>query len=466
MIETNIERLWEQLLAFIEEGLVIPVIGPELLILQIEGKSTLLYTYLAEQLARRMQISFEPDDSLNLVVCKYLSQGGGREDIYPALKRALSELSPDKLPDTLIKLAEIRPLNLFVSTSFDPYLAQVLNQLRFGGENKTRVLGFNLKSYNDLPAVKVLKKTTVFHLFGKVSATPEYAVTDEDVLEFMHELLSHDACPKRLSDALVNRYLMVIGCPLSDWLGRFFVRIGNKNRLVISGDKIDFLIGDQLHKETNLLEFLQYFCRKTKVFPMTSIEFINQLHQRWMALHPSKDEPYEEDEEMPIGGEEDVVVPLPENEDLMQKGAVFLSYAHEDQSTVEIIKDAFEIFGIEVWLDRNPHALRVGDKFETRIKTNIEQCSLFVPIISRNTLTQEPRYFHKEWKYAEYRADFYPDNRRFLIPVAIDDTPPEHPDVNEKFRNLHWERIENGQCSTEFLSEIKSLQRRYRKVNR
>ena len=287
MVEKNTERLWEQLLEFIEDGRVIPVIGPELLMLDINGKPTLLYCYLAERLANRLQISSEPSDTLNAVACRYLSQGGQREDLYPELKRAMPPLPEIKLPEALVKLAEIRPLNLFVTTSFDPLLAHVLNQVRYGGLEKTQVLAFSPGSTNDLPvALEQLDRATVFHLFGKLTAVPEYAVTDEDVLEFMHALQSRTSRPERLFDALIRQNLIVIGCPLSDWLGRFFVRIGKKERLVISSGKTDFLAGDQLQNETNLAEFLQHFSSRTKVFPMASIEFVNELHRRWIALHP------------------------------------------------------------------------------------------------------------------------------------------------------------------------------------
>ena len=75
---------------------------------------------------------------------------------------------------------------------------------------------------------------------------------------------------------------------------------------------------------------------------------------------------------------------------MMRAGAVFLSYASEDRPAVILIRDALEQAGIDVWFDRNPEALRVGENFESKIKTNINQCSLFVPIISRNTLTPKP----------------------------------------------------------------------------
>ena len=453
MVDKNTERLWEQLLDFIADGRVIPVIGPELLMLDLGGEMRLLYSHLAKQLANRLQIDFEPADTLNKVACRYLSQGGQREDIYPELKRVMPPLSEIKLPETLVKLAEIRPLNLFVSTSFDPLLTHALNQVRYGGLEKTEVLAFSPGSNNDLPvAMEQLDHATVFHLFGKLTVVPEYAATDEDVLEFMHTLQSRTSRPERLFDALSKQNLMVIGCPLSDWLGRFFVRIGKKERLVISSGKTDFMVGDQLQSETNLAEFLKYFSGRTKVFPMASIEFVNELHRRWMELHPPTLQPAK-------------AMGLPESDaDKMQTGAVFLSYASEDRPAVIMIRDALEQAGIDVWFDRNPEALRIGENFAVKIKTDIDQCSLFIPIISRNTLTEKARFFRTEWKHAQDLAERYPDDKRFIIPVAIDETPPDASAVPEKFRSLHWERMQGGQAPVEFVNEIKRLYRDYQRT--
>jgi hypothetical protein len=39
MVEKNIERLWNQLLTFIKDERVIPIIGPELLKVDIDGET-------------------------------------------------------------------------------------------------------------------------------------------------------------------------------------------------------------------------------------------------------------------------------------------------------------------------------------------------------------------------------------------------------------------------------------------
>lgn len=461
MFEKNTERLWDQLIEFIEDGRVIPIIGPELLKLNIEGKATFLCTYLAEQLANRLQVDSEPTDTLNQVACRYITQGGQREDIYPEIKHVMPSLTEAELPEALIKLAEIRPLKLFVTTCFDPLLAQVLNQVRYGGKVNTQVLEFypGVDLDNDLPvALKDLHRTTVFHLFGKMSAAPEYAVTDEDVLEFMHKLQSKTSRPARLFDALIKEDLMVIGCPLSDWLGRFFVRLGKKGRLVTSGGKTDFLAGDQFQIESNLTQFLNNFSRRTKVFPMASIEFVNELHRRWIALHPPS---LHDDEPIPVLETPHLKPATPLAS--MHNGAVFLSYASEDRSAVMLIQEALEQAGIDVWFDRNPEALRPGDNFANKIKSNIDKCSLFIPIISQHTLTPRPRFFRTEWNYAQDVSARYPDNWRYIIPVVIDDTSPESTTIPEMFRQLHWENMQGGQTRVEFVNEIKRLYRDYQR---
>lgn len=453
MAEKNIERLWEQLLTFIEDNRVIPVIGPELLQCNLASETMLLYPYLAKQLADRLDIDFDPGDTLNTVAARYLAKGGDREDIYPELMKAMPLLRHDQLPDPLLKLAGIRSFNLFVTTCFDPLLVHTLNQVRYGGQSKTQVLAFSPGSSSDLPEdFERLDRTTVFHLFGKLSPIPDYAVTDEDVLEFMHALQSKTTRPDRLFDVVIKQNLMVIGCPLSDWLGRFFVRISKKDRLIVSGGKTDFMAGDQLQHEKDLATFLQHFSYRTKVFPISSIEFVNELHQRWSVLQPQAAQPTK-----PIDF-------LDNDHDKMQKGAVFLSYASEDRPAVMLIRDALEHAGIDVWFDRNPDALLAGEDFEQKIRANIDQCSLFIPIISEHTLTPKPRFFRKEWNHAQQLAESYPDDWRFIIPVAIDDTAPNAPAVPEKFRKLHWEKLPSGQTSIPFVEEIRRLYRKYQRL--
>src|SRR5215469_12159235 len=111
---------WEILIQLIEEGQVIPVVGRDLLTVDVGGPK-LLYPYLAEKLAVSLAVSPDnlPDgEELNEVACRYITAGNRVEDIYPALKTVASRAEAAlKVPEPLLKLAAIRPLRLFVTTT-------------------------------------------------------------------------------------------------------------------------------------------------------------------------------------------------------------------------------------------------------------------------------------------------------------------------------------------------------------
>src|SRR5215212_9545126 len=49
-------KQWSKLLQSIAKGVVIPIIGRDLLQVEIDGKSQLLYEYLAQRLARELEV--------------------------------------------------------------------------------------------------------------------------------------------------------------------------------------------------------------------------------------------------------------------------------------------------------------------------------------------------------------------------------------------------------------------------
>ena len=89
------EDAWEDLLDYIEERRVIPIIGPDLLRVQTDTGPRALYEWLAEKLAARLQVETEglPQPlTLNDVVCCYLGQRGRREEAYTRLRSILREV--------------------------------------------------------------------------------------------------------------------------------------------------------------------------------------------------------------------------------------------------------------------------------------------------------------------------------------------------------------------------------------
>src|SRR5436189_4626999 len=120
-------------------------------------------------------------------------------------------------------------------------------------------------------------------------------------------------------------------------------------------------------------------------------------------------------------------------------GAVFLSYASQDMLAARRIRDALDAAGIEVWFDQNE--LRGGDAWDQKIRRQIRECALFLPVISANTQARREGYFRIEWKLAAQRTHAFADGTPFLLPIVIDGTRDEVALVPEEFRAVQWTRL-------------------------
>ena len=119
--------------------------------------------------------------------------------------------------------------------------------------------------------------------------------------------------------------------------------------------------------------------------------------------------------------------------------AVFLSYASQDAAAVSRIAEALRAAGAEVWFDQNE--LVGGDAWDQKIRRQIKDCALFVPVISANTNARSEGYFRLEWKLAVDRSHLLADDHPFLFPVVIDDTSDAAARVPDKFREVQWTRL-------------------------
>src|SRR4051812_24173643 len=97
--------------------------------------------------------------------------------------------------------------------------------------------------------------------------------------------------------------------------------------------------------------------------------------------------------------------------------AVFLSYASQDAEAAKRIADALRSAGVEVWFDQNE--LVGGDAWDAKIRRQIKECTLFVPIVTPNTNSRPEGYFRLEWKLAVDRSHLMADDAPFLFPIVI-----------------------------------------------
>jgi TolB-like protein/Flp pilus assembly protein TadD len=136
-------------------------------------------------------------------------------------------------------------------------------------------------------------------------------------------------------------------------------------------------------------------------------------------------------------------------------GAVFLSYASQDSVAAQRICQALREAGIEVWFDQSE--LRGGEVWDQRIRREIHDCTLFVPVISANTASRHEGYFRLEWDLADQRSHMMARSHVFVVPVCLDATTDAAADVPESFKRVQWTRVPGGETPPAFIERIKRL---------
>jgi TolB-like protein/Tfp pilus assembly protein PilF len=137
------------------------------------------------------------------------------------------------------------------------------------------------------------------------------------------------------------------------------------------------------------------------------------------------------------------------------RNAIFLSYASEDGAAASKVCEALRAAGLNVFFDQSE--LRGGDLWDRKIRSQIRDCTLFLPVISRNTEERLEGYFRYEWKLAVDRAHLMATERSFIVPVVIDDTREPQAVVPDAFRAVQWTRLAGGDAPLAFVERVRQL---------
>ena len=437
---------WEDLLNFIEERRVIPIIGPELLQVDTDLGPRLLYEWVAEKLAAKLGVDTSQlprPYTLNDVVCWFLSSRGRREEAYTRLRSIFRDANFAP-PLALRQLAQITDFDLFVTTTFDPLLEQAVNLERFGTTQSTEVIAYAPNRVADLPAEREkLTRPVIYHLLGRLSASPTYVISDEDTLEFICALQSEHLTPEKLFHELEHNHLLFIGSSFTNWLARLFLRMAKRHRLSDPRDVGEVLADSHSVGDARLMNFLQQVSVRTRVYSGAG-KFVDELHRRWTTRHKP-------------GDVIELNVPqrfLPPERD-MPDNAVFISYAREDLPAVQRLKAGLDAAGIRTWFDLD--RLEGGDDYDRKIQRNIARCSYFIPVVSATTERRLEGYFRREWSYAIDRARNIAEGALFILPVCIDDTAAASAHVPDKFKALHITRLPAGDVTPEFARHLQDF---------
>lgn len=421
------ENDWRRLVRQVQQGLVVPVLGSHLLHapdgrwLPAEAASRLLAQH-GLQARDDPAAAFLPVGAAAARVhaeCRVKFQ-----DLYADASDAIESVVAEQagaLPPALLDIAAITDFRLLVTTTPDDLLVRALRTQR-RVEEIVHAPSAPAAESRDLPADWSRQGDTAFvlYLFGKARAGPMFALHEEDVLEYTHNVIARDKqAPMAFVQALQHRSvsLLLIGCSLPDWLGRFFLRLVNEERL--SEKKRREWMVDAPEAGAGLVTFLRAFSGETEVLSdMPPAQFAAELHRRWLAARPAPAEAGAVPAAPQTGGATPAAP------------AFFISYSRStDHARARRIVQVLRELGAtdqELWFD--DQCIDPGQNFHHRIADGIRACTYFLPLLSQQAQSREQAYVFREWNLANERLPEM--NREFVIPIVVDaEFAPERHDA-------------------------------------
>ncbi len=108
---------------------------------------------------------------------------------------------------------------------------------------------------------------------------------------------------------------------------------------------------------------------------------------------------------------------------------VFISYAREDKETAHQIYNDLKARGATCWIDIKD--ILPGEKWRDAITNAINKSSHFIAICSKSSISKDG-FIQKELDIAFEAAKNKPRGSIFLIPLTIDGTLPENPEIKDR----------------------------------
>ncbi|MBC3918860.1 toll/interleukin-1 receptor domain-containing protein [Undibacterium sp. CY18W] len=417
---------WRDLLDEIDAGRVVPVIGSALITVPDEfGIQKPLYTLLAQRLATELGLS-EPQTyaTTGAAAAAHVLSGRERIPIYRSLRMLLKTIdaqlsasAPDGryLSPSLSQLARIRGFGLYLGTTPDHHMLTALRAGRPSFDAQRHHVVFHpneAPAERDLPTAKLRGGDAyLYQLLGDQDAQQcrDFAVWEEDLMEFVCGLLEHADQLKNLFNALKERSLLFLGAPADDWTVRFLLRVVRGERLSSrSRDHIGEYIADdgpELSRSTVL--YFDQAVKTTRLVRGNPNDFVAELFSRWQQT---------------FGVEADdrrFLESLPRD---MPAGAVFISYANEDLAVALNVARALHAAAVSVWIDRRQ--LQAGQLYDERLEAAVRlRSSLFIALVSSASESNADRYVHREREWAAQRQGGLTEE--FYLPVLVDIASPK-----------------------------------------
>ena len=397
---------WDKLLYGIEGGECILFLGPELPAGATDGtpKAQLALRLLERMKANGKNLPGLDPDHLSRIAQQFVAIED-EMSLEMQVRAWHKELQGQHsaLHEDLAAL----PFRMILTTSHDPLMEAALHQ---AGKSPTigryHYQGGEAKLACD--ADPTAESPLLYYLYGRVAEPDSLVLTETQQLDYLTKLISKDpALPHDVKAVLTRgRLFLFLGFGLTRWYLRILLHVlkvlHRRGRAFAIENLEQEAVGQPL--QDNILFYKDF---KLDIYCQDVPKFVKELRKRYSpaSLGSSSE----------AGG---APSPLPP-----EQPSVFICHASEDSDQASRIHDALKKNAFQPWLDKE--SLRGGDEWDALIESTIGEVDYFVILNSRalKAKAREKSYLNKEINLAIRFADWRTE-KKFIIPVLLDDTPP------------------------------------------
>jgi hypothetical protein len=427
---------WEYLLQSISERKVVPIIGNEL----YQSESGNLEDYIIDQLWTKLVKTGKkphPASPASIIKAVEILKNDYGYETYSIIRELKGIISnANKTFPVFQDLLSVQDINFYVNTTIYGLLEKaILNR----GNITSIDFSISSKIY-DCESIDNLQQPVVFNVFGSLFGSIDPAITEEEMLEYTASFTTKMSVSAiNILDALKNKTLLFIGCTQPEWMIRFLLRVISNERIhdwQQRKSKIIIINNDTRYHETHY-HFLN--THKAVTYIGNNRQFIRELTSRWNLFKPQKPK------------------------------VIFISYNNRDLSKVENFCRKIMDRMNNIICKYDQTEIHSGDDFAESIIDNLAKADIVIPIISKNSCSDnddapsaEPgykeTYVHREWEWI-YNMNIMRKRQRkkecrFIMPVAIDDVPRDHHYIQKFFPRINVEIVLNAEPGDDFLNRL------------
>jgi hypothetical protein len=401
--------LWESLVASLQSGQCVLMLGPEIPAVKqdsddacadTEGKSLrdLFCQKLADQLKQDNQNvgelalfaiaqQYEDSQSFSTNVLK---------NTAASFFRKAGGCGPGQLHMALARC----PFNLVLTTCHDDLFEKALT---LQGKNPSWYF-YHFKGEQrenkELEGTPNPYSPAVYHLFGKFDEPNSLVLTENDLLDFYININSgHPKLPDSLRASLRNKTFLFIGFGIRHWYIRVWLKFFIRSLNISGGSVVLDSLSELKTQERE--QTVLFYKRGTRiaVLDLEPLAFVQDLVEKL----------------------EDAGGYLGPGKKQIRRAQVFISYERSDEGYAKQLYDSLK-HKFDPWLDRD--LMQGGDEWNEEIEEKIELSDYFLVLNSKNLLKKKVGYVNKEVNMALELQKKRQRGTKFIIPILIDIIAP------------------------------------------